>query len=183
MLRTRLREDKPSAVTLWNQGNEAAKKGDHARAESLYDRAVALDPLFYQAYFSRGLTRMKTRDFSAALADFGAGLAIDPRYPGGFVHRGVAHEELGHINQALDDFQQAARSDSWDPHAFYHLGRILEKTGDSVHARQAYEKALTLNPKHDLPRLLNDRISAIRPAADAAKRAGARRSPKSGPLW
>jgi len=184
MLQTRLKESSPSAVVLWNLGNEAAQKGDFAAAESLYGRAIAADPLFYQAYFSRGLMGMKKRDFSSALADFDAGLAIDPRYPGGFVHRGLAAEELGRTEQALDDFQRAARSDSWDPQAFYHLGRMLEKTGDCVRALQAYEKALTLHPKHDLPRLLNERISAIRPAAaEAVRRAGARRTPSPRSLW
>jgi len=184
MLRTRLKEGEPSAAALWNLGNEAAQRGDLAAAESLYGRAVAADPLFYQAYFSRGLVGMKKRDFSSALADFDAGLAIDPRYPGGFVHRGLTAEELGRTEQALDDFQRAARSDSWDPQAFYHLGRMLEKTGDCVHAFQAYEKALTLHPKHDLPRLLNERISAIRPAAaEAVRRAGAKRPPSPRSLW
>ncbi|MCA1959365.1 MAG: tetratricopeptide repeat protein [Desulfomonile sp.] len=184
MLRTRLNKEGLSAVALWNLGNEAAQKGDLARAESLYSRAIGLDPLLYQAYFSRGLIGMKKQDFSSALADFDAGLAIDPRYPGGFVQRGLAAEGLGRFEQALDNFQQAARSDTWDPQAFYHLGRMLEKTGDYVHALQAYEKALTLHPKHDLPRLLNERISALRPrAAEAARAAGAKRSPPQRTLW
>lgn len=183
MLRTRLKEQQPTAVALWNQANDAARKGDFTRADSLYSRAIALNPLLYQAYFSRGLLNLKRGDFSAAVADFDSGLAIDPRYPGGFVHRGLAHEGLGATKQALADFERAARSDSWDPQAFYHLGRMLEKTGDCVHALQAYEKALTLNPKHDLPRLLSERITAVRPAAEAAKRAGAGRSPAPRSLW
>lgn len=181
ILRTRHEGQPPSAATLWNLGNEAAKKGDLNHAESLYAQAVARDPLFYQAYFSRGLVRLKKRDSAAAVADFDAGIALDPRYPGAFVHRGLAHEELGHLDLALDDFQRAARFDSWDPQGFYHLGRMLEKANDPGNALRAYEKGLTLNPKHDLPRLLNERITALRPAAAAAQRAG--RSPTQRTLW
>ena len=170
VLRTRLKEDGESAVAMWNLGNEELARGKLNKAEASYSQAIELNPEMYQAYFSRGLLRMRTREFAAAISDFEAGVSIDPRYPGGWVLKGLALEQAGELEKARRDFELAKEIEPKDPAAHFHLGRIRQAEKDVAGALQAYEAALKLKPKPDLLKLVQERIAAIRAAAEGPGR-------------
>jgi tetratricopeptide (TPR) repeat protein len=183
ILQTRLNQNGTSSVTEWNKGNEELARGRLDQAQSHYSNAIQLNPEMYQAYFSRGLVRMRTQDLAGALADFEVGVRIDPRFPGGWVLKGLAHEQAGELDKARKDFASAARLDPGDPAGHYHLGRMCERDNDFQTALASYEEAVRLKPKPELLKLVLDRLSAVRARSRANEGKGPTRPREEPRLW
>ncbi len=183
MLRSRNFGAAPSAVHLWNRGNAAAAGGRTDEAEDCYSKAIALNSKMYQAYFSRGMLRLKKGNLRAAITDFDTGLTIAPRFPGGLVQRGLAWEQSGQLGKAMDDFRHAVSLQPRDPEARFHLGRCYERTGRMDEAVACYCKALDLKPKPDLRSELNDRLTSPPMRATARKYMEKSASRRGAKLW
>lgn len=183
MLQYRLKKANSSAVGLWNRGNEAARKGRLDEAESLYSEAIAVDPLMYQAFFSRGLNRIKSNDPTGAASDFDQGVSLDPGFPGGLVLMGLAYEKMGRAEKALEIFLRSTEMEPQNPEAFFHLGRMLENSNQRERALHSYQQALRLKPKPDLMKLLVERLDAARISAQSPEKKGRARSGEPNRPW
>ncbi|MFH1117828.1 MAG: tetratricopeptide repeat protein [Pseudomonadota bacterium] len=183
MLESRLRPVDSYPAALWREGNKKALDGKASEAEMLYTKAVALDPLFYHAYFRRAQVRIAQEDMNGALNDLNAAVELSPELRGALLQRGLIHERLGNGDQAMDDFKRASEIDSRDPYAHYHLGRLSETTGLYVEALYAYKNALELKPKPELRSLLTLRMAVVAGPARPAlqERSGIRKMLKD--LW
>ncbi len=154
ILETRLRPERSTAVGCWNLANRLAANGKTKEAESLYSRAIDLSPNLYQAYFSRGLIRLKTGYLKGALADFEQTGSLAPFSRGWLAHRGIVHKRMGDREKALEDFQQAITVDPTDPLAYYELATVLEENKEFEAASELYQKALKLRPDPNLRKLI-----------------------------
>jgi len=154
ILETRLLPETASAVGCWNVANRAAADGKTEEAESLYSRAINLNPSFYQAYFSRGLIRLKIGNLTDALADFEQTGSLAPFNRGWLTQRGIVHKMTGDPERALEDLQQAVALDPTDPLALYELATMLEEEMEFKAASELYEKALKLRPNSSLRKLI-----------------------------
>ncbi len=161
MLQSRLRPVDSSPLALWREGNRKALDGKASQAEMLYTEAIALNPLFYHAYYRRGLVRIAQDNLNGALNDLDATVGLSPELRGALIQRGLIHEHLGNTDQAMDDFLRASETDSRDPFAHYHLGRLYETKGLYVEALDSYQQALKLKPKPELRSLLSRRMAMI----------------------
>jgi tetratricopeptide (TPR) repeat protein len=161
ILQNRLQPEDASAVRCWHLGNQAALRGDFATAESLYAKAIALDPMMFQAYYSRGLLRFKADRFAEALGDFEQTVRISPTLRGAYVQKGLANLRLGNTEAARQDFEEAARVDPRDPSALYHFAVVLEERQDFDTALEKCHEALGRRPDHELRKLIQDRISRL----------------------
>ena len=157
MLETRLRPETATAVGCWNAANREAANGKTEEAESLYSRAINLNPSFYQAYFSRGLIRLKTGDLTGALADFEQTGSLAPFSRGWLAQRGIVHKLMGDPEKALEDLQQAVTLDPTDPLALYELATMLEEKMEFEAASELYQKALSLRPDSSLRKLIENK--------------------------
>jgi tetratricopeptide (TPR) repeat protein len=154
ILETRLRPETATAVGCWNLANGLATNGKTKQAESLYSRAIKLNPNLYQAYFGRGLIKLKTGDLKGALADFERTGSMAPSSRGWLAHRGIVYKRMGDREKALEDFRQAIVLDPTDPLAFYELGTLLEEEKEFEAASELYQKALKLRPNPSLRKLI-----------------------------
>src|SRR5262249_34233307 len=66
------------ARPLINLGVIAAEKGDTARADDLFGRAIALEPGNAEALFNRGKLRLDRADYAGAIDDLKASTEADP---------------------------------------------------------------------------------------------------------
>jgi tetratricopeptide (TPR) repeat protein len=161
VLRSRLSHTESSAVGCWHSANKKVQAGHYKDAEILYTRAMKLNPELFQAYFSRGLLRLKLGRLEEALADFDDTVRIAPRFRGAYVQKGLVQEKLGDSAAAQDSFELATQNDPRDPEAWYYLGYVLEETKEYPRAMECYQEALCLRTKPDLGKLIRERISAI----------------------
>ncbi len=82
ILENRLQPDDHSPVRSWHLGNIKNAAGDFPKAERLYTKAIRMDPTMFQAYFSRGLLRLKAGYVKEALKDFDETVKISPTLRG-----------------------------------------------------------------------------------------------------
>ena len=157
VLQTRLLPETATAVGCWNAANRKAADGKTEEAESLYSRAINLNPSFYQAYFSRGLIRIKIGDLTGALADFEQTGSLAPFSRGWLAQRGIVHKLMGEPKKALEDLQQAVTLDPTDPFAVYELATMLEEKKEFKAASGLYQKALKLRPDPSLRKLIRQK--------------------------
>jgi tetratricopeptide (TPR) repeat protein len=161
ILQSRLRSEDSYAVGCWNLANRNARTGHEREAELLYGRAIQLDPDMFQAYYRRGLLRLKLGRLKEALDDFDDTARIDPKFRGAYVQKGLTHEKLEDSAAAKHSFKLATRNDPNDPQAWYELGYVLEQTGQYPKAMECFEHALRLRTKPELRKLIRERIVTV----------------------
>jgi len=68
-----------------------------------------------------------------------------------------SHFEVGQFlflnekyDQAIEEFKRAIHDDAKDVEAYYNLGVVYETKSMTKEAKEAFTKALDLNPKHKL---------------------------------
>jgi tetratricopeptide (TPR) repeat protein len=57
------------------------KKGDYRHAIHDYDQAIKLDPSYAEAFYNRGVAKLKIGEMRDGNADMAAARAINPRVP------------------------------------------------------------------------------------------------------
>jgi tetratricopeptide (TPR) repeat protein len=71
-----------------------------------YDRAIALDPKFTEAYNNRGIAYSLKNDPDRAIKDYDRALALNPKLSL-YVNRGKIHEKRGDTKKAIADYRKA----------------------------------------------------------------------------
>lgn len=104
-----------------------------------------------KTYVNRGIIRNRNGDLQDAVDDFNAALAIDAGLGEAYLNRGNSYFLASRYDEALADYQQALALDVSKPWAaWYNIGLVHEARKDSDKAREAYQKALELNPNFTL---------------------------------
>ena len=85
------------------------KDGKLDLAIERYDRAIALDPDYAEAYNNRGTDRRRKADLDGAIADYGEVIRLLPDSQAGYHNRGVTRQMKGDAEAALSDFEMAIR--------------------------------------------------------------------------
>ncbi len=134
------------ASALNNQANALHAQGHSLQALELFDRALALEPDFVEAYSNRGNALRRLKRFNDAMASYDAAIALRPDY-------GPAHNNLGLVWQELGDYEAAIachdRALAIDPrNAFAHnnRGRALRAILRLDEALTSYNHALSCKP-------------------------------------
>lgn len=122
-----------------------------ARAQALYNRAVALDAL--------GRTQEAIENYSIALR-------LDARLAPALNNRANAYRRLGRVGEARRDYRAAlAIAGARREYAYYGLGRIAESARDYGSARGFYRRALKAEPNFILARQALAALDSRRPAS------------------
>jgi len=87
-----------------------------------------------------------------AMQEYEAVLAIDPNNPGAHFGRGMGRLMAppgfgGDLDGAIQDFELACAKEPF-PEAWYNLGEAYKRKGLNDKAKEAYKKALALNPSY-----------------------------------
>ena len=94
------------AVTAYQQGIAYLDNGEYAEAIPEFDKAIALDDQFAQAYWARGDAWMSLGAYETAVADFGRVIAMHPKtFPSIYIFRAAAYTQLGNYPAAIADYE------------------------------------------------------------------------------
>lgn len=102
-------------ATHVNRGILYLRRGEAARAEVDFDRALALDPAQPDAWLNKGIARYSIGDPSGAAVMFGKAIDYRTSAPAlAYYARGLANEEQGRVREAYSDFRRAQQlQPSW----------------------------------------------------------------------
>ena len=116
----------PAKAPYWNGlcWARAGTGNNLKRALADCNRALALQPGAVAAFTSRGTTRLRLRQFSAAIADYDAALKTRAELPSALYGRGLARLNLGQIVHGAADISNARRGDADIDDLFVTLGIV-----------------------------------------------------------
>ncbi|MHC4105480.1 MAG: tetratricopeptide repeat protein, partial [Planctomycetota bacterium] len=92
-----------AALALWQDG----KYTDPNKAKSYWDRAIATNPKFAEAYNNRGLAFYNLKLYQDAIKDFSQSIRMKPNYAEAFNNRGNVYYALDQYEKAQADFDQS----------------------------------------------------------------------------
>jgi tetratricopeptide (TPR) repeat protein len=115
---------------------------DYPSALLDYDRAIQLQPRWYQPYFNRGRLRVEQRDWDAALTDFSAAISRQPDSSEVYASRGMVLYQLGRLPEAGHDFDKAIQLNPADATARFNRGNVAFRQRNYKGAILDFEAAI-----------------------------------------
>ncbi|MFC0877355.1 AAA family ATPase [Saccharicrinis sp. FJH2] len=133
------------AKEFYVMGNECATKiKDFKSALANYNKAIKLNPLFYDAYIRRGNTYINIKDYHKAEEDFSKAIQLKRKEFKGYFNRGKLFLSLKRYEAAIDDLKEATYLKCDHAQSFRLLGDAYSKNGEPILAAEAWEKAQNL---------------------------------------
>ena len=155
----------PSAERAFQYGDRhfnalEPKEYDVAWAESLFDRAYALNPKLLHLQHERARIAFLKGDFAIALARIDAELALQTTpSPDSYYIRGLIEGFAGEYDRAIVDYETYLRSDSKNWAAINDYAWVLLKANRPMDALIALDWGLIYFPQN--PWLLNSKATAL----------------------
>ena len=118
------------------------RRGNYPLALSLFDKLVALEPDWAEAWNQRATTRFLTGDTDGAMADIDQVMKLEPRHFGALAGMGMILQGEGLDKSALEIFKKAL--------GIYPLAAGYSKTHRKAHARSRRPGYLELGPRSGL---------------------------------
>jgi len=107
---------------------EAQAAGDLTQARALYDRVIAIQPTYAEAWSRRATVFLALSDFEAALRDVNTALQLEPRHFGAWAGLGAVFENLDMPEAARNAYQEALSIYPLFPSAQQGLNRLRLKS-------------------------------------------------------
>ncbi len=162
------------AVAQYSAAAELLESGNSSGAAAAFSQAVALDPVFFEAW--NGLADALNREgrFSEALAASNRSLEINPEYVTGWINRGQILYNIGYqyedtardmkranllYDEQLAAFEKAISLDNSSAEAWFNKGFALGGMKRYDEAIAAFDVVYSLDPSY--PNLLKNREIAV----------------------
>jgi len=111
-----------------------------------FDRAIALDPYFSDAFLNRGNAFEKKGKFDEAIENFDKAAALNPSYEAYF-NRGITFEKMGRLDESIADYDQAIALNPSRHEAYHEAGKLYGKMGLFDKAIEYFNRDIAVNPK------------------------------------
>ena len=143
------------ADTAFYKGLTDQNAGKYKQAIEQYDKSIALNPDYAEAYNNRGVAKYSLGYHEDAIKDYEQAIRLNPDDALAYTNRGNAKNRLGRHVDAINDHDQAIRLKSDFAGAYTNRGVAKDRLGQHVDAINDYDQAIRLNP--DLPETYNNR--------------------------
>ena len=162
------------ATGWYEQGNALLAADNLTGAIAAYDRAIALEPSYFEAWDAKADALNRNGQFSDAKDASAQALAINPGYAKGWINRGQILYNIGMVyedqkgdltsaneyyNQQLLAFDKAITLDPGNADAWFNKAFALAGLKRYDEAIAAFDKVRELNP--DYPKLAQNRQIAV----------------------
>jgi tetratricopeptide (TPR) repeat protein len=114
-----------------------------------FDRAIALQSNFADAYYYRGRAHQAATQNDQALLDFSKVIALRPADPEGWIRRGAIYLDTNGFQAAVDDATHAIALNPNDATGYTLRATALRKEGDAKQALLDFDRAAQLAPSAD----------------------------------
>jgi tetratricopeptide (TPR) repeat protein len=136
------------AVGLFDQGNALMKTKNYSEAIVVYDKAITLEPDYFEAWNGKADALNRAQQFTEALAASDRVIALNPNYVQGWINRGYILYNLGHYDEELKAYETAITLDPASPEAWFNKGYSLASMKRYDEAITAFDKVKELDPTY-----------------------------------
>jgi tetratricopeptide (TPR) repeat protein len=146
-----LRHDPNDANALVLQGRLLASLARHGEAEESLSRALVLFAAdsAYAVHRELGHLYESWGRLELALAEFEKVVALRPEHASGHIYVGAVLARLGRFDEAIASHTRATRcSEGHVDEAYFNLGLVLRALERFADAKNAFERALELDPMY-----------------------------------
>ena len=141
--------EEPQRAAFWDRlGLALTEKSDFAAAEEALQRAIALDPRYFNAQFNLGVLLQSSRRPRQALEAYRRAQALDPQHVTLHLNLGLSLLALDDIPAAYAEFQRAVALKPDSPEALRLAGGCALQLGKLADARRYLQEARRLLPQH-----------------------------------
>ncbi|MEM1148401.1 MAG: tetratricopeptide repeat protein [Pseudomonadota bacterium] len=113
-----------AADLVMERAVQAQSFGDLERARALYDRVIAIQPDYAEAWNRRATLFLSQENYGEALRDVNEALRLEPRHFGAWGGLGAVLERLGSNDEAIQAYQKALEIYPLFPSAKRGISRI-----------------------------------------------------------
>jgi tetratricopeptide (TPR) repeat protein len=142
---------------MYQLGNDRAFRGEHDLAISDYTQAIALDPKFALAYYARGESFLKLKDYRQAETEYVMALKLSPAMAVADGGLAQVYYHLQDYSAALVACNRAIQHDSENLDFYHSRALINKKLGDRSQVLLDCKFILEQQPNHISARWLNAR--------------------------
>ncbi|MBD2183273.1 tetratricopeptide repeat protein [Planktothrix sp. FACHB-1355] len=128
-------------------GRVYLRQDNLAQALEEFKTALSIDPNSTQAYQSIGRILVKQEKYAQAEEQFRQALRLDPRLVPVRLQLAQIYQTQGKLPDAVSEIKTAINVDSKAWRAYQALGRIYTEQKNYKGAKEAFEKAVSLNPE------------------------------------
>ena len=145
--------------TYTNLGVVYGHLGDYEKAEEALQYSIENLPNYYPAYDRLAIIYLRQKKYDEALKLLEAGTIIEPTYYKYYNTFGMILGQLGNFKDSIENFERSIELNHLYPDAYYNLGVVYEALNQKQKAKQAFAKALALEPTNANYREAYRRIS------------------------
>ena len=81
------------------------------KAISAYNKAIVLNPDFWEAFYNRGIARYDFKQYAEAITDFNKAIELNHNFASAYYNRGIVKSELDQPESAIADFDKVIELD------------------------------------------------------------------------
>jgi tetratricopeptide (TPR) repeat protein len=121
-------------------------QGKYKEAVEAYDGAIAIEPDYTYAWYSKGLACSKLKKYKEAVEAYDGAIAIDPKYTDAWYGKGWALGALKKYNEAIEAYDKSIELDFnyWD--VWYSKGLVLSSLKKYQESIDCFSRAIEINP-------------------------------------
>ncbi|MFP4298101.1 MAG: CHAT domain-containing protein [Spirulinaceae cyanobacterium] len=140
-------ENAPDPEAWFNRGVQFYEQEAYQQAIQYWEKAIAIEPNYYQAWSNRGLALKNLGAWAEALESYDQALEIEPNYSKAWYNRGIALDVLRRYDDAISSFDRVLAQDGDDFRAWYNRGNSLQQCQRYEEAIASYDEALARQPE------------------------------------
>lgn len=134
--------------SLVGNGVRAHQEGAYETALEHYEKALKLNPLDFNAHYESAFTLSMLARHPEALQAAIRAQVIDPDSEHPYVLEANVLDNLGFVSKAIEVYRQLLEHHPKSIMGYINLGVSLVRSGDSEAGKQAWQKAIEIDPDH-----------------------------------
>ena len=113
-------------IDFFLEGKRKNGEGNYQEAIQLLNKALSINPKYWDAYHARGFSYENLEDYQSAINDYNRALEINPNSAKTYSNRGNLYKELNNYQSAMEDYNQALRIDPNYLNAYHNRGNLYQ---------------------------------------------------------